>query len=265
MRHTETIAALCLVALVALAGCSAISGPGNGSGNTTTNAADKPYQTPLNGTQIDRQHASILRDAGSFTYQTHTTANYANGTASQSVTIKSDLDSGAHLLRVAQGPQDSQVYEGPNGTAYTRLAVGNRTSYINGSLRRVDPTALVSPGVANATERANFTYNGTTTADGTTLYTYVGHPSTLNLANASALGNVSSAANITVQLGITADGLVQQRRYHIDTSRTSLDATISYAAVGSTDPTPAWLNEARQRFANQSASNETATTTTSNA
>ncbi|GAA0299676.1 DUF7537 family lipoprotein [Halarchaeum salinum] len=263
MRHTNVLISLCLVALVALAGCSAISGPQSGDDATTA----QPYQTPLNGSQVDQQHVETIRDAGSFTYRTETNASYASGqSASRLTTIRADLDTGAYSLRLLQGAQDSQVYEGPNGTAYTRITTGNRTAYAQGALRSVNASGYVSPGVASLTDRANFTYNGTTQFDGSTLHTYVAHPTTLPIANTSAFGNASEA-NVTVRLGITSDGLVKHQQFHVATDQATLDSTRTYTEVGSTDPTPAWLSQAEQRFANETSTttpnaNESATTTT---
>ncbi|GGN15043.1 hypothetical protein GCM10009021_14200 [Halarchaeum nitratireducens] len=255
-------AALCLVALVALAGCSAISGPQGTSGDATT---AQPYQTPLNGTQIDRVHADAVRDAGSFTYRVQSNASYASGqSASRLTAVRADLDTNAYSLRIMQGARDSQVYQGPNGTAYTRIATGNRTAFAQGALRSANASAYASPGVASVTERTNFTYDGTTTFDGSTLHTYVAHPETLPIANTSAFGNASEA-NVTVQLGITSDGVVKRQQFHVSTEQATLDSTRTYTAIGSTDPTPAWLSQAEQRFANETASNETTTSTSATA
>ncbi|GGM54607.1 hypothetical protein J2752_000657 [Halarchaeum rubridurum] len=260
MRHTRALAACCLVVLVALAGCSALSGPQGASDDATT---AQPYETPLNGTQIDQQHAATIRDAGSFTYRLQSSASYASGqSASRLTAVRADLDTGAYSLRIVQGPQDSQVYVGPNGTAYTRITTGNRTAFAQGALRSANASAYVSPGVASLTERADFTYEGTTEFDGSTLHTYVAHPATLPIANTSAFGNASEA-NVTVRLGITSDGVVERQQFHVATERATLDSTRTYTEIGSTDPTPAWLSQAEQRFANETASNETTTNGTS--
>jgi len=260
VRYTKTIAALCLVALVTLAGCSAISGP-QGSGDATT---AQPYQTPLNGTQIDQQHAAAIHDAGNFTYSIQSNASYANGqSASRLTTVRANLDTNAYSLRVVQGVRDSQVYEGPDGETYTRITTGNRTVFAQSALRSTNASAYASPGVASITERANFTYDGTTTFDNSTLHTYVAHPATLPIANTSAFGNASEA-NVTVRLGITSDGVVKRQQFHVATEQAALDSTRTYTAVGSTDPTPVWLSQAEQQFANETASNETTTSTTAN-
>ncbi|GGL24831.1 hypothetical protein GCM10009037_05440 [Halarchaeum grantii] len=244
----NALAALAVVALVALAGCSAMSGGGG-----------QPYETPVNGSQMEAQHASALEEAGSFTYHLTVNASSAETTSTtQDLTAKVDLDSGAYALSTSSAFGDATVYADGNGTAYTRINSSTGVLYRQGSAFDVDATQFSRLGAENLTERANVTYEGTSTLDGETVHTYVAHVNASAGADASGtVGGLSAeaSANATARFDVRPDGLVKRVHYTVNASQRSVDVTMRYTDVGSTDPTPPWLDAARANTTAETATN----------
>ncbi|WP_435095191.1 DUF7537 family lipoprotein [Halarchaeum sp. P4] len=249
MRKTETLVTLGIVALVALAGCN---------GAMTGGSDEKPYETPLNGSEMDAQHAAALQEAGSFTYLLSLNTTMGDSTSSQNLAAKVDSDSGAYSLTTSTGLGTVSLYTSPNGTSYTRVNSSNGVFYRQGSMFTYNVSTFTRVGLTNMTERANFTYEGTNTLGGDTVHTYVSHVNASANASASGfLGNVSAdaSANATVRIDVRSDGVVKRVQYDVRTPDGTAQVTMRYTNIGSTDPTPSWLEAAKSNTTAQNGTN----------
>jgi len=242
-RNTTVVLTVATVALVALAGCSGAGGSGT------------PYQTPLNATQVANGHVSALQNAGSFSVDLVVARNVGGRTATQNISAKVDVGTGAYSFTSSRPGTKQTTYVSPNGTAYVRTTANGTTSYSSGqSISSQNASTFIHPAPLRTATRLNYTTAGTTTVNGETVYRYVSHVGG-NETGRAATGAVPASANATTELDIRPDGLVRRLSSSLHTSKGSLSVTLTYSHVGSTDPTPSWLSEAKAVSSNASASN----------
>ncbi|MFC7167703.1 DUF7537 family lipoprotein [Halospeciosus flavus] len=238
--RTRTLTALLLVAaLVVGAGCAAMPG-----GET------KPYETPLNGSEMEQKHATVLQEAGSYTYE----LNYSSSFSGQSflgtnVSAQVDTESDAAFFATNSSLGPIEVYVPPNGSAYQRIGTGEEARYRQ-IQQRPNLSQFARLDLTNLTAKTNFTANGTTTIDGETVWVY---ESSAN-ESLSMADSVFEHANSSVTLYVRSDGLVKRTTVTVtagsgDTSG-SLTLTRTFRKVGSTMvEEPAWLDEAKNATA----------------
>lgn len=231
-----------MVALVALAGCSGAGGGG------------QPYQTPLNATQVANGHASALRDAGSFSVDLVKRSSAGGQNTTQNISAKADLGTGAYSFTRSGSNVRQTTYVSPNGTAYVRTTINGTTSYSSGrSINSRNATAFIHRMSVLKTAGLNYTSTGTTTIDGNTVYQYVARVDG-NKSGQATSNSGNGSRNPTVELDIQSNGLVRRLSISQHTSKRSITETLTYSHVGSTDPTPSWLSEAKGISSNGSAS-----------
>ncbi|CQH58976.1 uncharacterized protein HHUB_2872 [Halobacterium hubeiense] len=246
----KQIAAVAVAALLVLAGCSAGGGAGTTAPGTAT-GADAVYESPLNGTTVAQNHEAVVREAGSFTLVSTSTQTQAGQSFTREGSTAVDLDSGAYLSNRTVRGQNVLQYGYGNGTAFQRVTVGNQTQYAVPQ-QTPNTTQLAGDQLASFVGLFAFSYNGTESADGTTVHVYEANG--VDAINESAPGfanlDTSNLTNVSSEVRVTDDGLVTEFGYSlsIDTGDGEASASLNqqYLDVGSTEVSePAWLDEAR--------------------
>lgn len=238
-RSTATLSVVVLAVLVALAGCT-----GGGA----------PYGESPSPEKVEQQHASALREAGSFTYNSQVRADAAVVDLSTNVTAAVELDPNTRLVRVNSSELSSVLYVPPSGQPYSRSIEGETVEYervSNESVRNV--SRYIHPPLANLTRSYDFARAGTATVAGQKTWVYRANATTLNESTAGPLAETISeleTLNTTIRLYVRSDGLVKRVSYHVDATvlseEISLTYRVTYTDVGSTDVTaPSWLDQAK--------------------
>lgn len=266
--------AMALLVCIVLAGC--VGGAGDGAGTTTvageettatveensntrvtetstgTDATTNSNSHPLSDGSIVADHATALRAAENFTVRTNTTIResgtnefgYQNGTA------RVDVTTGEALNRVSTTQVGAQItYVAPDGRAY------QRTEYYEGaSPDYYQPSS--DYGVTKQVESApkwfvdayNYTYDGTTTVDGTSVHEYtVTSVDQLADRGETLMGyNPDNATDIDVRLTVTDEGRVHELNYRLELEGDTIRLQKTYTALGATEvESPSWLDEAK--------------------
>ena len=246
---------LCLLTL--LAGCSGVPGLGDGSEGYGEGET-------LNTSALAADHASNLREAGSFTVvlSQHTTTGEGT-TAEQHQRVAVDLDANRTLLTISsarsngnRSVSNGQTVYGTGEVTYVRLGEGEEARYnrINGSGGPMSPALTGEQFVSlnttsSLTTATNWTRNGSTTRDGETLTRFDA------TGNESVADAVFAASDVTVTgydatMLVTEDGTVRRTSYVLDAEAGGRAVTqrvdVRITDVGNTTvEAPDWLGEAR--------------------
>ncbi|MFC7046445.1 hypothetical protein ACFQH6_14455 [Halobacteriaceae archaeon GCM10025711] len=237
--HRSHVAALLVLATVVLAGCTGL--PGGGA----------PYETPLNGTEMDARHTAALQDAGSYTYDSTTNTTLFDQSTNVNATVKMDREANTTLVTADSAFGEMAVYVPPDGPGYQRLGTGSDARY-----ERLDERPNVSrftgTDFANLTTRYEFAQNGTTTLDGETVWVYEANET--NVTETAFADEINRSTNVSIRLYAREDGLVTRTDAHltVDTpiGTQSFAIVRTYTAVGETTvEEPSWVADAKERTA----------------
>jgi hypothetical protein len=260
----KQIATIAVAALLVFAGCSA-GGDGaatttapepTGDAPTTTTAGsggDAVYESPLDAATVADNHASLVRDANTFTLVS--TSNQSQGP--QTITVESsiaaNLESGEYYSVQNASGQTVEVYSYGNGTAYQRTSFGSGDTSYSTPRQTTNTSQLAGTQVESFVNAFTFSHAGTESVDGAEAHVY--EASGVETLNESAPGfsglDTENVTSIDAHVYITDDGLVKQFEYSLAVDTQNGEASISvrqqYVDVGSTTvEAPAWLDEARE-------------------
>lgn len=250
-RQTATLA---VVALLLVAGCTALGGGGTTDAPGDGQTGDAIYETPLDGDAVADAHAAALSDAGSYTIESNATQSSSarNQTTETSTLIRGDLESGAVYTRTAARQQTVEGFGFANGTAYQRYATGDRVQYVNATGRMGNATGYARSTVAQFAGLFEFSYAGTETVDSTTVHVYeaAGSDALNTSAPAWSALNESDVQSVEATMHVREDGVVTRAGYDITVtmqgSQQRVDATQRFTAIGDTSvEPPAWIPDAR--------------------
>lgn len=271
MRSVRSVAVLSCIALLLLAGCSALPETGGGA-DPYTEAGE-----PLNATALQEDHRSNVRTAGSFTVVTESASTSGNASAESRIVAAVDLD--ADRVRqdasyergvTARGAERTSVsnitvYQSEE-TIYVRTvnSVGNRSTTEYQTLNRSRREARLSGGGSNLSAQfagldqqinvvrgVNWTQRGTETNGGTTVTRYTANGS--DAFDPERLGGSGGTLDVTAfnaTLLVTSDGTIRSLTYDIEVGmgdrRVAVDSRVAVEAIGETSvEEPGWLGEAR--------------------
>ncbi len=272
----RTLGILCIVLLVAVAGCSG-GGGSNGATPTQTDGDESdptptdggPTATPTEGvtdgvtgdtlsSEVIAGHVERLQSAGSFTAEMRGSTVQSSGGSggsggSQPVvdwTLKADTTTGElyanGTLSDGSGGQSIpiEMYSPPSsGTTYTRMTFQgqSRISQSQGS------TNYTQPGEAGLFEAVELTRNGSATLDGESYQRYSADGSTA-VRNQSYFGDSIEQFRMSVLVDPDSNLMrVIDYRYEAQSgdTTTTLSYRIQYTAIGSTTvERPGWMDEA---------------------
>jgi hypothetical protein len=260
----RTLAALALVCLCLLAGCSGLLGsapatPTDGATTTAPTTDEGPtgplYEPPLDPATVLDRHEAALADAGTFTAVQESTYRAVEGgdfRQQTNVTAAVDLDRDRTLVVQNVTLQGESVAYGNATVGYERLSVGDDARY------RVAPDNVTAPGfyarppVDRYLRGLNYTLDGTETRDGTTVSTYVVDGTDQLTPGEHGLTVIASenVTDVSSRLSIREDGRIEAFEYRA--RGTANGATVEYTIaltwerVGSTPVSaPAWVSDAR--------------------
>lgn len=257
------IAAVAVVALLLLAGCNGGSAPSTPEDQMTTAPnetaqAGPIHETPLDPTTVGDAHVEALADAGTFTVVSNATQSAANTTRETGSVVRGDLSTGAVSTHSESGQQTVDRYAFANGTAYQRLAMGDRVQFQQADQQMGNATQYARSSVESFVTLFNFTYDGTQTVDGSTVHVYEAPDAGSLNTSAPAFSQINESmidsANATLR--VREDGVVTQATYEISVTARgqsqTLTATQEYRAIGETDVSPpAWIGDAQQNATSQ--------------
>ena len=268
MTRTRAVTALCCIALLVLAGCSALPGTGAGDGGEPYTAAGEP----LNVTELQADHRSNVRDASSFTVVAESSSGVGNSSSEGRTVAAVDLESDRIRqdadYETAVDSGDSQRIAGSNttvyqsnGTIYVRTITtqGNESSTQYQVVDAERSPANLSARFAGLEEHAsvlrgaNWTQRGTERHDGTTVTRYTANGSEDFDPDALENGNGAEAPNVTAfdaTLLVTADGTIRLLTYDVALEargqRVTAENRVTVESIGETSVSePDWLDEAR--------------------
>ncbi|MFC5972377.1 hypothetical protein ACFPYI_13635 [Halomarina salina] len=250
---------LCL--LTVLAGCSSVPGLGGGGDDTYGEGES------LNTSALAADHASNLREAGSFTVVlTQNSSTGEGATTDQRQRVAVDLDANRTLLTGSadqrsgnRSVSNEQTVYGTDEATFVRIGQGEdaRYQYIDASGGGPMTPSLggeqfvplnATSSLATATD---WTRNGTTTQDGETLTRFVA------TGNETLADSVFASSGVTVTrydatLLVTNDGTVRQSSFTLGVESGGQSATqrvdVRITDVGNTTvEEPDWLDEAREQ------------------
>lgn len=268
MTRTRAVTALCCIALLVLAGCSALPGTDAGDGGEPYTEAGEP----LNATELQADHRSNVRDAGSFTVVAESSSAVGNSSSEGRTVAAVDLESD----RIRQdanyettvGSGNAQRTTGSNTTVYqsnetiyvrTTTTQGNESSTQYQVVDAERSPANLSARFAGLEEYtsvirgANWTQRGTERHDGTTVTRYTANGSEDFDASTLGNGNGAEAPNVTAfnaTLLVTADGTIRLLTYDVALEsrgqRVTAENHVTVESIGETSVSePDWLDEAR--------------------
>jgi hypothetical protein len=278
MRSVRSVAVLSCIALLLLAGCSAL--PETGGADPYTEAGE-----PLNATALQEDHRSNVRAADSFTVVTESASTSGNASTESRTVAAVDLD--ADRVRqdasyergiAAQGTErtsvsNTTVYQSEE-TIYVRTvnSVGNRSTTEYQTLNRSRREGRSADGGSNLSAQfagldrqinvvrgANWTQRGTETNDGTTVTRYTANGS--DAFDPERLGGSGGTPDVTAfnaTLLVTSDGTIRSLTYDIEVEmgdrRVAVDSRVTVESIGETSvEEPGWLGEARNASGEQTA------------
>lgn len=264
----KTLAAICLVLLIALSGCSAITGDETNSttttssaetatttdATTTTETTGPVHNLPLSEDELVNAHAAALREAGNFTYvgRTHIRNPESGKEVWRNTTVTGDVDtSEIRRQQNSSAGSDSQIYRPGSGEPgyYRTSKWGSGWRYLRSS-KFVNMSEYVEPDVKWFVRDKEVTYEGVETVSGTEVHVYA-VPNKSAFTGEKILGsdreNVSA---VSIRYYVTDDGLLKRHEIHFEARRDGTPVTIDmwteYRDVGATtvEP-PSWLSEAK--------------------
>lgn len=242
------LAALAVVALVVVAGCTGGNPAADGS------PEDPLYESPLDAQTVTDAHVDALHDAGSFTIQSDATRELVdeNQSTETSSVVRGDVTSGAVFSRTESSQQTVELYASGNGTAYQRFVVGNQTQYQDVSGQAGNASQYAHNTVSSLVGMFEFSHTGTESTDDGTVHVYeAGSVDAVNTSSpAFAQVEASAIDEATATLRVRDDGVVVSAGYDVTITvqnRTQrVDTTQQFTAVGDTDVAePAWLDDAQ--------------------
>lgn len=227
---------LVLVVLTVLAGCSTSSLPGLGS--------DRPYETPLDATELEAGHDRALEQAGSATIRVSITTSESGETLTRSnSTTWTEFDTGP-TYRVSNSSRGmTESYRRADGTGYARIEEGGNDTY--DAFSGVNPSFLGYYNVSRVAERFEFTANGTVTIDDEMTYVY----EATGENELPGYPGQTSIDRFRIRYYVQSNGLVKHVELvaggeHDPTIR----VTQTYTDLGETNvEKPDWLSEAKEK------------------
>jgi hypothetical protein len=243
--------AVCLGALLVLAGCAAPTAPTSpppglsADGVTDPPALVRAHTNALQSTPFTVRKTTTMRDSeGTFRVTTNRTWRMDPTDPVRGSVVSTTTTSGDAPERYARAPEERAAWR--NGTtAFRRVRTGNGSSYrrvdlLNSSVK-LNP-ALHRTTISRLADRSNATVERVT-RDGAQFYRV-----------AAALNHTHVATNVSMTLLVRPDGLVreirtaQTIRYRSGPRRVT--ERIRFVAVGTTRvDRPEWVRDAAERTA----------------
>ncbi len=231
----KRLSTLCLVALVALAGCT--GGGGGGTPTETGTLDDAPPGVSASGVDADAlvaAHEDALAD------RSYTLAVDQQTTGGElTIDAKTDSDGLPAIIELSTGSADRETYLTANGSYEIRRGGGEQI------VRHVDTDASAvptgGPYVRDVLDDAQFTYDGTVQRDGRTL-----HRLSADQADLQRQFQNATVTSYEAELLVSSDGLVHNTTYQLTLAENGTEETfttrIQLTDVGSTTVAePAWL------------------------
>lgn len=253
----DAVLAIGLVALVALAGCSALDGSASTPGANDGSPTPEPFVGPdesVGGSELADQHERQLRSSDDFTVRTNLTFSSSSNVATEITELRANPDEGVYW-EYTDGFDPVERYRYTDGDETLVRVVGDSTTYDAASEPYdggVEPVALNDSLHASTIEQlfdgeVDLENRGTTTHDGVT---------TTEFAAAGADSwnppnyDTSDVTEFDVRVLVDRNGVVRLLEYRVveesGGESTVLEVTVAVSDVGSTDVTePDWLDEAR--------------------
>lgn len=268
VNPTRVATAVCCVALLVLAGCSALPGTDAADGEPYTEAGE-----PLNATALQSDHRSNVRAAGSFTVVAESSSAVGTSSSEGRTVAAVDLEDDRvrqdanYRTTVAGGTErtaasNTTIYRA-NGTIYARTidTQGNRSTTQYQVIDAAETPANLSARFAglqawmNVVRGANWTQQGTERRDGTTVTRYTANGSddfdTAALDDRASTGAQSpEVAGFNATLLVTSDGTIRLLTYDVALEargqRVAAENRVTVESIGETSVRePGWLDEAR--------------------
>ena len=250
-----------LAALVAMAGCSSLSGLGGGGDGGAAGNGYGVAAGDLDGETVDNASATVVESAGSYTLTTDVTSNSTrNDRAVQTAgttTTRVDLDDERGIREqestttVGSQSRNTTVVVYTNETdTYGKQGTGEDATYGTASsglpIRPVTVSGF-DQNFASIVDGIEWSDGTEATVDGVAVTRYEAS----GVANASALlGPGASAEDVSGSIAIDGDGLVREFSLTLSFSSndvtTTTDVTVRITDVGSTTvEEPDWLAQAQ--------------------
>lgn len=253
MSMRRTVAVLAVVALVALAGCSALPVGGDDASNDAESNDEAPTlesvaypdgydQSGVTDTQaaLDSHNASTADAAGfHLSASMRATVDTSDGEETRTLSLERTVDNAAGTeysrLELSQG--SSETYRTADGQVYVRIDDGSNVAYDTSR-----PEAASTVSVANfrgVFDSAAFTADSVRTEGETTLITYT----------ADELRDGDDAVeNVSAELVVDTEGRIHSLSISYDvTNGADIDAEFVFDYRDTTVEQPDWLDEARQQ------------------
>jgi hypothetical protein len=271
--NRNLLAALLLSSMLVLAGCNGTGGQSTSPTNTTaapgangtptgTATATPPttepvYDTPLDSTAVLDGHNQALSSGGTFRYVQNATVRRVDPPGLIQLTnVTAGVNLTSNALFVRQNVSlvgSSQVYRNESAFAYERRVTAGEVRYQDPNSRAINTTFYKLPPIARYIRGLDYTYVGTETSDGTTLYRYTVTGTDQLTPSEHGLGVIppEKVAEIESELVVAEGGAVRSFTYDVVGNNTEGDTlryalSLQYENVGSTAvQAPPWLDEAR--------------------
>ncbi|WP_436900567.1 DUF7537 family lipoprotein [Halovenus halobia] len=255
LPRNQTLAAvvLCCV-LVALAGCSGLSGFGDDGPSDNESMGDDERRTQL--ANVSETHAEYLRTASNVTVTRTFEISSETTAADQTTRWQIDFESGrAYKTTEPLGGDPSEAFQTANGTVYERFGSGGRGFVPPEQTDPLDPEQAVTLSTPLASAADRYERRGTRTTNGVKATVYVAddlaaapkaYRENLSTTSVERYRSVVVVApsgyviNETAAVTISREGEMRQFR-----------ETVRYTDVGQTSvEDPDWLADAKA-FARQ--------------
>lgn len=265
-------AALLLSVLLVLAGCNGTGGQSptalntttapNGAGTSATGTAtpataEPIYETPLDSAAIVEGHNQALSAAETFRYVQNATVRRVDPPGLIQLTnVTADVNLTSNAVFARQNVSligTSQVYRNESAFAYERRVTAGEITYRDPNSRAINTTFYKLPPIARYIRGLDYTYEGTESRDGETVYRYTVTSTDQLTPSDHGLAVIppENVQEIESELVLGEGGVVRSFSYEVVGNNTNGDALrynlrVAYGNVGTTTiEAPPWLDEAR--------------------
>ncbi len=248
----KPIAAVVFVALVALAGCSAVTGPSETANADLPNVTEQSWADAdgqVNYTQLFEQHRTALSNASSYTFNQRIASNTGSTTNTRIAVDHGAERANLTISTVQRGTEERQETFVANGSVYAKSVAGNETQYSSSDqnltgaafdrFSRDLTTIQVRGGVLPALD---FEHTGIENG------AYVFEADSISASEETSF-DAENVTQATSRLAIAPSGYVSELTLTLVVEQTDgeqrAEATVRTEGVNSTTVTePAWTDEA---------------------